>query len=211
MGSEKRKATKLVVLRLNDDELLKIKERAGPNKSLSSFVKDRVFGNGSSAGYAVNDGDKDEKRDNNISIRVTPEQHYEITIKAQDADLSLSNFVRHKVMGYRISGKKWEALSTELMRSLGLAKLVHIESEGGYEETTGEIVNVISKLVITISQRKNDLPDSNDYSDIIELKSLGAAVKKSHDCVDGHLNPETYSHLIDVLDYVKNLRNKVVA
>ena len=159
----------------------------------------------------VHDGDKSEKRDNNIPIRVTPDQHHEITIRAQDADLSLSNFVRHKVMGYRIAGKKWDALIAELMRSKGLAKLVHIESKGGYEETTAEIVNVISKLVVVIRQRKNDLPESDDYSDIVELRFLGAEVKSSHDHDDGDPNSETYQCLINLLSHLRKLRKQVMA
>ena len=210
MGSEKRKTSKIVLLRLSDDELLKVESRAGGDP-LSAYVKARVFGSAESAGGdVVGDSDKSEKRDNNIPVRVTPEQHHEITIRAQDADLSLSNFVRHKVMGYRIAGKKWEALSTELMRSKGLAKLVHIESKGGYEEVTGEIVNVISKLVMSISQRKNDLPDSDDYSDIVELRTLGIGVKSSHDSAGGDRNQKTYQCLLNVLDHVRDLRGKVM-
>ncbi len=211
MGSEKRKTSKIVLLRLSDDELLKVENRAGGDP-LSGYIKERVFGSaGSASGNVVGDSDKSEKRDNNIPIRVTPEQHHEITIRAQDADLSLSNFVRHKVMGYRIAGKKWEALSTELMRSKGLAKLVHIESKGSYEEVTGEIVNVISKLVMAISQRKNYLPESDDYSEIVELRTLGAYVKSSHDSAGGNRNQETYQCLINLLSHLRKLRNQVMA
>jgi len=132
LGSEKRKATKTAILRLTADEKLRLKDAADDaGLAVGAFVKQRLYGKRPASIGSSDTADKSGKRDQMISLRLTPTEHAILVNKAESTELSVSEFMRYRLFRYKLpETDEGEQLTKEVMRTLGLAKHIHNVSEG---------------------------------------------------------------------------------
>lgn len=189
MKSETRKATKSAKLRLTADEARRLKDAAAKaGLAVGTFVKQRLYGKRPAAISRGDTTDKGGKRDQLISLRLTPNEHAVLVGKAESTELSVSEFMRYRVFRYKLpEAEEGEQLTKEVMRTLGLAKHIHNVSEGAYSDLTADIVNHCRKLTVMLIQDSSSVK----YEDVLQLREAGAEVVKAQNEALGNYWPET--------------------
>ena len=79
-----------------------------------------------------------------LYLRVTPEEYATIKEQAELSGLSISEYVRKRVLGFHIMPKSELNILKELRRLGGLIKYVHNESRGAYSQETATALNALT-------------------------------------------------------------------
>ena len=82
-----------------------------------------------------------------INIRVTLEERKEIQEQASVSGLSLSEYVRRRILGRRVVSRIEVKMLSELRRQGGLLKYVFKESQGMYSEKTATALDSINSFI----------------------------------------------------------------
>jgi hypothetical protein len=78
-----------------------------------------------------------------IGVRVSEEENRQIREQAEMSHLTISEFMRRRVLGKRIVPKTDLGILAELRRLGGLLKHVHNESHGAYSELTADAIRAL--------------------------------------------------------------------
>lgn len=91
-----------------------------------------------------------ERLDEKIAVRLTATEKEQLKEDADVAGLSVSELVRRRYFGRKISASTDQIMIRELRRLGGLLKHIHVESDGKYSKETaavlGEIQNYLRSL-----------------------------------------------------------------
>lgn len=207
MKSETRKATKSAKLRLTSDEARRLKDAAAEaGLAVGAFVKQRLYRQRINAISRGDAADKGGKRDQIISIRLTPQDHTILINESEGAELSVSEYMRYCVFGYRLPEVlEGEQLTKEVMRTLGLAKHIHNISNGAYSDLTADIVRECGKINVMLVRYSLQ----SEYADVLRLREAGAEVVKSQNEALGCYWPETEESLQSLLHELFMLREEL--
>ena len=82
-----------------------------------------------------------------IEFRVMKEEREKIREQAEASGLSVSEYVRRRALGYRVSSVTDVRMLSELRRQGGLLKKIFAESNGMYSEKTAVALENINKFV----------------------------------------------------------------
>lgn len=211
--SEKRKATKIVNLRLTESEMrLVISAAESHDVSVSSFIKNRIFDAKKLAFKNRSEKKEASARDQIKMLRVTPWQHAELMLLSEDAELSVSSYMRHKLFGYRTSVNPASLIVNEINRQKGMTKLIHIQSEGAYSFLTAEIVNQCVAVTFSLSDRSNKIASKISFDHAkkfcVVLREIGAQVKSEFD-VHFTESPAVEVGLRSILLHIERLKEVV--
>ena len=79
-----------------------------------------------------------------LYLRVTPDEQSTIREQAELSGLSISEYARKRVLGFRVMSKSELNILRELRRLGGLLKHLHNESHGLYSSETAEALNALT-------------------------------------------------------------------
>lgn len=79
-----------------------------------------------------------------LYLRVTPEEYATIKEQAELSGLSISEYARKRVLGFRVMAKSELNILKELRRLGGLVKHVYSESQGLYSTETSAALNALT-------------------------------------------------------------------
>ncbi len=82
-----------------------------------------------------------------INLRVTQQELTDIHEQAEKSGLSLSEYVRRRVLGRRVISRIEKKMLYELRRQGGLLKYVFNESQGIYSEKTATALDSINSFI----------------------------------------------------------------
>lgn len=82
-----------------------------------------------------------------VHIRVTPQEREDIQEQAEASGLSVSEYVRRRVLGRRVVSRTDKKMLSELRRQGGLLKHVFNESRGMYSEKTERALENVNRLI----------------------------------------------------------------
>ena len=88
-----------------------------------------------------------------INARLTQEEYEALSADVDCAALSLSEYIRRRIFGKRISSKSDLRVLAELRRLGGLLKRVHIESLGAYRRETEAAINAIKSYAESLEMK----------------------------------------------------------
>lgn len=88
-----------------------------------------------------------EKLEGRIDIRVTMEERQEIQKQAEASGLSVSEYVRRRILGRQVSSVMDVRMLSELRRQGGLLKRFFTESNGMCSENTAVALDKMNKLI----------------------------------------------------------------
>lgn len=88
-----------------------------------------------------------------IEFRVTEEERGKILEQAEASGLSVSEYVRRRVLGRRVDSVTDVRMLSELRRQGGLLKKVFNESNGMYREETAIALENINKFIECLEKK----------------------------------------------------------
>ena len=105
---------------------------------------------------------KKENLENRINFRVTKEERQEIEEQAEASGLSVSAYVRRRVLGRRVDSVVDVKMLSELRRQGGLLKKIYSESNGFYSDETAVALRSINDFAksleeVLLNDRKNSI------------------------------------------------------
>ena len=96
---------------------------------------------------------KRENLEARLDVRVTREEREEIREHAEASGLSISEYVRWRTLGRRVSSVMDVRMLSELRRQGGLLKRIFIESNGVYREETAVAIGNINKFIESLEKK----------------------------------------------------------
>jgi hypothetical protein len=87
-----------------------------------------------------------------IGLRVSEGEHLEITTQAEISHLTISEYIRRRVLGKRVVPQADLAVLAELRRLGGLLKHVHLETRGTYSELTADAIRALEAYTRTLER-----------------------------------------------------------
>lgn len=97
-----------------------------------------------------------ERLDAVINVRCTSEEKARLRESADDAALSLSEYVRRRALGRAVFASTDAAVLRELRRLGGLLKHVHVESKGAYSRDTAAALAAIQAYIERLTRREQE-------------------------------------------------------
>jgi hypothetical protein len=91
-----------------------------------------------------------------IGLRVSEEERLEITEQAEASALTVSEYVRRKVLGRRIIPKTDLSVLAELRRLGGLLKHIHLETRGTYSDLTASAIRALEAYARKVERSHNE-------------------------------------------------------
>ena len=92
-----------------------------------------------------------EHRKRKVTIRLTDPEYSFLTAESDVCGLSLSAFIRKRILGQRVSSKADLRVLSELLRLGGFLKHIHNETKGMYSSHTADALRAIRAYVETLS------------------------------------------------------------
>jgi hypothetical protein len=92
------------------------------------------------------------ERDIRIGLRVSKEERLEIAVQAEVSHLTVSEYMRRRVLGKRVVPQADLAVLAELRRLGGLLKHVHLETRGVYSELTANAIRALEAYARTLER-----------------------------------------------------------
>jgi hypothetical protein len=102
------------------------------------------------------------ERNIRLGLRVSEEERLEIASQAEITHLTMSEYIRRRVLGKRVVSQSDLAVLAELRRLGGLMKHVHLETRGAYSELTAGAIQAIESYARTLERshkERNGGPD----------------------------------------------------
>jgi hypothetical protein len=78
-----------------------------------------------------------------VTIRLSEEERQEMREQAEVSHLTVSEYIRRRILGKRIVSQADLAVLAELRRLGGLLKHVHLETRGTYSELTANAIRAL--------------------------------------------------------------------
>jgi hypothetical protein len=91
-----------------------------------------------------------------IGLRVSEEERLEITEQAEASHLTVSEYVRRRVLGKRVVPRADLAVLAELRRLGGLLKHIHLETRGMYSELTANAIQALEAYARRLERSHNE-------------------------------------------------------
>ena len=88
-----------------------------------------------------------------LYLRVTPDEQETIREQAELSGLSMSEYVRKRVLGFRVMPKSELNILRELRRLGGLVKHLHNESQGLYSFETVSALNSLTSYAHALERK----------------------------------------------------------
>jgi len=104
-------------------------------------------------------------RDRRLEVRLTDEEWHNLSEQADRAALTVSEFVRRRVVGYRIVSRVEDKLLNELRRLGGLQK--HLVTQ--LPEKRPEFNAILNQILTTIKHADTKLYDDSVYNFEIDI------------------------------------------
>jgi hypothetical protein len=96
-----------------------------------------------------------------IGLRVSEAERLEIAEQAETSRLTVSEYVRRRILGKRIIPKTDLAALAELRRLGGLLKHVHLETRGVYSELTANAIRALEVYARTLERSHKETREKN--------------------------------------------------
>ena len=87
-----------------------------------------------------------------VQCRLTEREHEEVREQARLAGMTLSRYFRQRLLGRKVMASADRAVIAELRRLGGLAKHLHVASEGAYRQATAGVVRDIGRCIDRIAR-----------------------------------------------------------
>jgi hypothetical protein len=110
-------------------------------------------------------GNKSIEKENltrRITFRLSESEYAQTSDELAVCGLSLSAFVRKRILGQHVASKADLAVLGELRRLGGLLKHVHNETRGAYSELTAQARNDLSAYVRTLTTKQRSVPGDTE-------------------------------------------------
>jgi hypothetical protein len=91
-----------------------------------------------------------------IGLRVSEEERREMEEQAEASRLTVSEYIRRRVLGRRIVPKADLAVLGELRRLGGLLKHIHLETRGTYSELTANAIRALEAYARKVERSHNE-------------------------------------------------------
>jgi hypothetical protein len=91
-----------------------------------------------------------------VNARFSEEERQEIKAQAESSHLTVSEYIRRRVLGKRIVSQADLATLAELRRLGGLLKHVHLETRGTYSERTADAIRALEAYARTLERNYNE-------------------------------------------------------
>ena len=88
-----------------------------------------------------------------LYLRVTPDEQETIREQAELSGLSMSEYVRKRVLGFRVMPKSELNILRELRRLGGIVKHLHNESQGLYSFETASALNALTSYAHALERK----------------------------------------------------------
>ena len=82
-----------------------------------------------------------------VQCRLTPRELMEVREQARTAGMTLSKYLRHRLLGHRVVANADQAMIRELRRLGGLAKHLHVQSGGVYRDETAAVLVAVRRCI----------------------------------------------------------------
>lgn len=92
------------------------------------------------------------ERNTRIGFRVSEEERRETKEQAEVCHLTISEYIRRRVLGKRVVPQADMAVLAELRRLGGLLKHVHLEARGTYSELTANAIRALEAYGRTLER-----------------------------------------------------------
>jgi hypothetical protein len=102
------------------------------------------------------------ERNLRLGVRVSKEERLEVAEQAEISHLTVSEYIRRRVLGKRVVSKADLAVLAELRRLGGLLKHVHNESRGAYHDLTAQAIKDLSAYVRTLTAKQRNVPSDTE-------------------------------------------------
>ena len=89
-----------------------------------------------------------------VNLRLLPDEHEQLKNDAHSAGLCLSEIVRSRYFGKKITAKVDQEMIRELRRVGGLLKAVHVESAGAYSKQTADALVQLGQVIDQLAKGK---------------------------------------------------------
>jgi hypothetical protein len=83
------------------------------------------------------------ERNIRLGLRVSEEERQEIAEQAEIAQLTMSEYIRRRVLGKNVASHADLSVLAELRRLGGLLKHVHLETRGTYSDRTADAIRAL--------------------------------------------------------------------
>ena len=102
------------------------------------------------------------ERNLRLGLRVSKEERLEIAEQAKISHLTLSEYIRRRVLGKRVASQADLAVLAELRRLGGLLKHVHNETRGAYRDLTAQAIKDLSAYVRALTAKQRSVPGDTE-------------------------------------------------
>ena len=91
-----------------------------------------------------------------LGLRVSEEERLEVLEQAEISQLTVSEYIRRRILGKPIASHADLSVLAELRRLGGLLKHVHNESRGAYSELTANAIRAFEAYTRTMQRSYNE-------------------------------------------------------
>lgn len=96
-----------------------------------------------------------------VTIRLSEEERLEMAAQAEASHLTVSEYIRRRVLGKRVVPQADLAVLAELRRLGGLLKHVHLETRGAYSERTVDAIRALEVYSRSLERCHNERDKKN--------------------------------------------------
>jgi hypothetical protein len=106
-----------------------------------------------------------------VKTRLSEEESQEVKGQAEISHLTVSEYIRRRVLGKNVASKADLATLAELRRLGGLLKHVHLETRGTYSQDTADAIRALEAYARKLErsyEERNGGPDLRDRQNSTE-------------------------------------------
>jgi hypothetical protein len=96
-----------------------------------------------------------------VKTRISEEEKQGIRKQAEISNITVSEYIRRKVLEKRVVPQADMAVLAELRRLGGLLKHVHLETRGAYSERTADAIRALEVYTRTLERSHNEKSEKN--------------------------------------------------
>jgi hypothetical protein len=97
-----------------------------------------------------------EKKAQRLTVRFRPGELKELSEQADMSGLSISELLRRRALGMRVTAVTDLKMLSELRRIGGLIKHLFNETNGLYRQKTGELLNELHAAAVRVGRRRGE-------------------------------------------------------
>jgi hypothetical protein len=103
-------------------------------------------------------------RPRRVGVRLNAEERKEVWEQANVSSLSVSEYIRRRVLGKPVASKADLRVLAELRRLGGLLKHIHLETRGAYSQDTARALQAIEKYAWNLGKSLKSKKEAHDDS-----------------------------------------------